>query len=271
MILRSLSDSALVAETISKAVTVIRSDNPNISVTIVSRIVTFAATLYLVEKPQKYAIKQYALIASNNERENTMSVHGIDWTEYPELFDDDNAGENNVNNAQSLAYTFGTVSTTRKSWKDNRDLSGNHNRAFRHHDSFHSDPRDIDKACRILAPIIYGDKSGATINAGYTEIDLGVSLVVGGHWQTREYPANSGLENLAYYLHKYIVQSPMVGDTAKIIGIWRNNGTIYFDRVTLHEDLFEAMNVAKERGEIAFFDALYGVSIDTETGEHLPE
>jgi hypothetical protein len=204
-----------------------------------------------------------------------MSAHGIDWAEYPELFTDDNAGENNVNTAQSLAYTFGTVSNVsespRKSWKDNRDLSGNHNRAFRHSDTFHPDPRDIEKACRVLAPIIYGDKSGATIDAEYSEINLGISLVVGGHWEGREYPANSGLENLAYYLHKYIVQSPTIGDAPKIVGIWRNNGTVYFDRVTLHDTAYNAAQVAKERGQIAFFDALYGVSIDTETGEHLPE
>jgi hypothetical protein len=159
---------------------------------------------------------------------------------------------------------------TRNSWADGRDLSGNHSQEYRHHDSFHPDPRDIALAREVLRPILAGETDGATIDAEYRAADCGESYVVGGRYQGRQYADINTLDTLAYRLHKYVVQTPTFGDRSpKLIGIWRDAGVVYFDYVTLHSDYLDALDTAKERGQVAVYDAAIGKSFSVETERYL--
>lgn len=172
---------------------------------------------------------------------------------------------------QSLSYTYGTVATTtaRASWKDGRNLSGNHAPEYRHHDSFHPDPRDIDKAVAVLRPILAGEAEGATIGIDYLPYDTAGQYVVGGRYPGVAYDDSEDIRDIAGMLHRYIVQTPWFGDADKVIGIWRNNGLVYIEYVSIHASYLDALSTARERHEIAFYDAAIDRSIDAATERYM--
>lgn len=169
----------------------------------------------------------------------------------------------------NISHTYGTVSH-RTTWSDGRNMSGNHSRVYRHHDSFHPDPRDVALAREVLRPIFSGETDGATIDTGYRAVDCGESYVVGGKYPGKQYADTNALDALAYELHRYMVQTPTFGDRSpKIIGIWRDAGIVYFGYVTLHSDYIDAVTVAAERGQRAVYDAAIGRSFDAVTGRYI--
>lgn len=191
-----------------------------------------------------------------------MSVHGIDWESYPELFTQEG------NDVQNIAHTYATVST-RSSWKVGRNLSGNHAPECRHHDSFHPDPRDIAKAVAVLRPILADETEGATIGIDYLPYDTAGRYVVGGRYPGVAYDDTEDIRDIAGQLHRYMVQTPWFGDSDKIIGIWRNNGLIYIDYVSIHSGYLDALAIARERTQVAFFDSAINRSIDAESERYV--
>lgn len=167
---------------------------------------------------------------------------------------------------QHITHVYGTVSSARHtadaveraSWRDGRaDVATDGNR---HHDSFHADPRDIDRLESLIYDVL--QDGGATITRDYGDYashDTGY-YVGGKHPGVKYRVCAYSVRELAILAHKYIVSSPTFIEPT-YVGLWLDNGTLHIDTVTWHGRAGDAVTVGLARNQRAIRDIVRGIDV----------
>lgn len=163
----------------------------------------------------------------------------------------DNALDTTLADTARQDEAFWQVSDSRASWKDGRATVATD--ANRHHDSFHPDPRDVDRAAYIIEHAL--SFGGATCDRAYDYTPHTSGYYVAGKWHDVSYRVSHYTpRELATLLHKYVVSSPTFPGLETYIGLWVNDGRLYFGTVTHHERAGDAVETGLARNQAAIYD-----------------
>jgi hypothetical protein len=139
---------------------------------------------------------------------------------------------------------------------------------------FHADV--VDNAVAMLSVAIRPVGGGTFIDGGQsTTVPTGFivggnpaqkTLVIDAQWPDAQWgDRHDGLSSAAVdALAGWLTRLPIMGNGSLTIGVWRDqegDNRIYVDVVDSLSILADALALAKERGEIAIYDALAGISI----------